>query len=237
MIRRQLPYTLACGATFIVLPSVAANGTAGAQVVTALENTDAVTFAVTLSGILLLTLGARLFARAVAQKVARWRIHRILAMQASDVLGDFILPGAYGGLTHIDHAVLTKRGIFCIQTSFYTGTVSGGAGEPQWTNVKGASKRSFLNPRIQSEGRARALRKLVPGVPLTNLVVFRNSVEFQTPMENNVMHIRELENYVAEYDFELCNARDLHEAWATIKSAVLTDEASRKDFHAQLSFS
>ncbi|HEX9851796.1 MAG TPA: nuclease-related domain-containing protein, partial [Woeseiaceae bacterium] len=153
------------------------------------------------------------------------------------ILDDFMLPGAYGGLTHIDHAVLTSGGILCIQTKHYNGLVFGNADEPQWTNVDGMHKRKFLNPLIQNEGRSRALKKVVPDVPVANLVVFTGSVQFASPLEKNVIHIRDLKNYIARFVFGPCKISDWDAVWLTVRAAALTDEESRKDFRAQLSFS
>ena len=41
--------------------------------------------------------------RLATEKIGRRRISQILRTRTADVLDDFILPGAYGGLTRIDH--------------------------------------------------------------------------------------------------------------------------------------
>jgi hypothetical protein len=43
----------------------------------------------------------------ITGKVGQFRIRRALSKRSPDVLHDFILPGAYGGLAKIDHAILT----------------------------------------------------------------------------------------------------------------------------------
>jgi len=241
MIGRLLPYSLSSAGTLIVLPSVAADGTADVEVVTGLANTGIGLFIIAIAAALLLTLVFRASAthvsRIVAEKIGKRRIHKILNARSADLLEDFILPGAYGGLTHIDHAILTSGGILCIQTKHYNGIVFGGADEPQWTNVDGVHRRKFLNPLIQNEGRAKALQKVVPNVPVANLVVFTGAIQFTTPLENNVVHVRDLESYIAKFVFGSCKINDWDAVWLTVKSAALMDEESRKDFRAQLSFS
>jgi Nuclease-related domain len=241
MIGRLLPYSLSSAGTLIVLPSVAADGTADVEVVTGLANTGIGLFIIAIAAALLLTLvfraSATHVARIVAEKIGKRRIHKILNARSADLLEDFILPGAYGGLTHIDHAILTSGGILCIQTKHYNGIVFGGADEPQWTNVDGVHRRKFLNPLIQNEGRAKALQKVVPNVPVANLVVFTGAIQFTTPLENNVVHVRDLESYIAKFVFGSCKINDWDAVWLTVKSAALMDEESRKDFRAQLSFS
>ena len=225
----------------MVLPSAAADATANAEVVTGLSNTGIGLFIIAIAAALLMTLMIRAsathVARMVAEKIGKRKIHRILNARSPDLLEDFILPGAYGGLTHIDHAILTSGGILCIQTKHYNGIVFGGADEPQWTNVDGIRRRKFLNPLIQNEGRKKALQKIVPNVPVANLVVFTGSIQFTSPLEDNVIHVRDLDSYIAKFVFGPCEINDWDAVWLTVKSTALMDEESRKDFRAQLSFS
>jgi hypothetical protein len=241
MIRRLLPYSLSSACALMVLPSAAADATADAEVVTGLANTGIGLFIIAIAAALLLTLifraSATHVARMIAEKIGKRKIHKILNARSPDLLEDFILPGAYGGLTHIDHAILTSGGILCVQTKHYNGIVFGAADEPQWTNVDGIHRRKFLNPLIQNEGRKKALQKVVPNVPVANLVVFTGSVQFTSPLEDNVIHVRDLNSYVAKLVFGACEINDWNAVWLTVKSTALMDEESRKDFRAQLSFS
>ncbi len=192
----------------------------------------------TLAGALLLTLIFRSTASHIVGLVTSWigtlRIRRALRRRSPDVLHDFILPGAYGGLTKIDHAILTAGGILCIQTKHYNGIVFGGEDEAQWTNVDGTIRRRFLNPLIQNEGRTRALQKVVPNVPVANLIVFTGNVDFPTPPPNNVIRVSQVDGYIAKFIFGPSKIKDWHAVWLTVNSAALTDEASRKDQQAQI---
>ena len=193
-----------------------------------------------IAGCLLLTLILRptvaALLRSVNGKLGRRRIAAILRSGSKDVLDDFILPGAYGGLTRVDHAVMTAGGILCIQAKHYNGVVFGEPDDPQWTHVDGVRRRRFLNPQIQNEGRTNALRKIVPEVPVANLVVFTGSVEFTNARDKNVIHVRDLESYIAKFEFGPSPIEDWDAVWLTVQSAALTDDESRKDFDAQLSF-
>ncbi len=192
----------------------------------------------TIAGALLLTLIFRSTASHIVGLVTSWigtlRIRRVLRRRSPDVLHDFILPGAYGGLTKIDHAILTAGGILCIQTKHYNGIVFGGEEEAQWTNVDGTIRRRFLNPLIQNAGRTRALQKILPDVPVANLIVFTGNVEFPTPPPKNVIGVSQVDGYIAKFIFGPSKIKDWHAVWLTVNSAALTDEASRKDLQAQI---
>jgi hypothetical protein len=232
----KIARTLLSGAPLLALPAFAANG--GFQ--TGITGTGPAKFLFTLAAAILLTLifrsTANHLASFVTAKTGQLRIRAALKKRSADVLHDFILPGAYGGLAKIDHAILTAGGILCIQSKHYNGVVYGGEDEPQWTNIDSVNRRRFLNPVIQNEGRRRALRNAVPDVPVANLIVFTGSVEFTTPPPKNVIRVGQLESYIAKFVFGPCKIEDWDDVWLTVNAAAMTDEDTRKDFQAQLGF-
>lgn len=229
--------TIVSAVPLITIPVVAAEG----ELQTGVTGVGPAIFFFTLAAALLLTLVFRSAASHVAslvnRKIGEFRIKAALKKRSQDVLHDFILPGAYGGLAKVDHAILTAGGILCIQTKHFDGVVFGSKDEPQWTNVDGVRRRRFLNPLIQNEGRTRALQNVVPDVPVANLVIFSGNVEFTTPPPKNVIRVSELESYVAKFIFGPSKVEDWDAVWLSVKSAAMTDSATRKDFQAQLGFS
>ena len=224
------------GVPLVAVPALAADS--GMQ--TGITSIGPAIFLFTIAAAMLLTLVFRSVANHIAHfvtgKIGQFRIRRALAKRSSDVLHDFILPGAYGGLAKIDHAILTAGGILCIQTKHFNGIVFGAEDEAQWTNVDGVHRRRFLNPLIQNEGRTRALQKIVPDVPVGNLVIFTGAVEFTSAPPKNVIHVRELESFVAKHVFGPSKIEDWDAVWLTVNSALLRDADARKDFAAQISF-
>jgi len=234
MLKRILSFLSAV--PLIAVPALAADS----QLQTGITSVGPAKFLFALAAALLLTLvlrnSANHLARFVTRKTGQWRIRTALAKRSPDVLHDFILPGAYGGLARIDHAILTAGGILCIQCKHFNGVVFGAEDEPQWTNVDGITRRRFLNPLIQNEGRRRALQNVVPSVPVANLVIFTGSVEFTAPPPKNVIHVNQLESYIAKFVFGPSKIDDWHAVWMTVRSAAMTDADTRKDFEAQLGF-
>ena len=176
-------------------------------------------------------------ARSLGRAIAERRFRRALASHSKDVLHDIILPGAYGGLVRVDHAVMTAGGILCIRALSMHGIVFGAEDDAQWVNVDGVKRRRFLNPIIQNEGRARAIRNVVSAVPVTNLVVFAGGVQFSSPPPRNVVRIEELDSFVAKHVFGPSKVDDWDGAWLELKSAVKSGDDVRKDFAAQIGFS
>jgi len=229
--------TLLSSLPLIALPALAAVDGAG----TGITGVGPAMFAFAIAAALMLTLIFRStmghFTKFLTARIGRFRIQRALHARSKDVLHDFILPGAYGGLAKIDHAIMTAGGILCIRALHYNGIIFGGEDEAQWTNVDGVSRRRLLNPAIQNEGRARAMQQVVPDAPVANLVIFTGSVEFTSEMPKNVIHVSDLESFIAKFVFGPSKIKDWDAVWLTLNAAVLKDEAARKDFAAQISFS
>jgi hypothetical protein len=216
--------------------------TAGAtEAATGLSNFGVSAAIITIACILLLVLLFRgstsKMTRFIGEKRGKTKLKRVLRRRSRDVLEDVLIPGAYGGLTRIDYAILTSGGILCIRAKHCNGTVFGSDDDPQWKNVDGVCQQKFLNPAIQNAGRTRALQNIVPDVPVANLVVFTGSVQLAAPKVRNVIHVRDLDSYIAKFVFGPCKIKDWDAVWLTVRSALLTDEGSRRDFRAQLSFS
>ena len=228
--------TLLTSLPLAALPTIAAE----AEAPTGITSVGPTIFVFTIAGALLLTLVLRsassYLARVVTTRVGRWRVRRTLDRLSTSVLHDFILPGAYGGLVRIEHAILAADGILCVQAKHCNGVVFGEADDAQWTNVDGVNRQRFLNPLIQSEGRRRALQNIVSEVPVAGVVVFTGAIEFMATLPNNVIHVRELESTIENLAFEPGLIDDLDALWLTMKAAARTDIDSRKDYAAQLSF-
>lgn len=120
------------------------------------------------------------------------RVHTALSSVLDEneyrVLSDLILPVA-GGTTQLDHLVLSRFGIFVIETKNMSGWIFGSADQQKWTQVqKGGKRRSFQNPLRQNHAHIKAVESIleVDCKVLHNFVVFTGSAEPKTDMPENV---------------------------------------------------
>jgi hypothetical protein len=215
--------------SFCMLPNLHAQ----AAVPTGVTGAGPAAFLFTVAGALLLTLVLRAAASdlvaALAARIGTVRVVRVLKAHRPAVLHDFTLPGAYGGLVKIEHAVLTAGGILCILTVHCKGLIFGGVDDPQWSVVDGTVRHRFLNPLIQNESRLRALQQAVPEVPIAGVVVFTGRVDFSSAPPPNVIHVSGLHACIDNFVFGHSNVEDFDAVWLTLRSAAVTDAAGRKD--------
>lgn len=94
---------------------------------------------------------------------------------------DVMLP-TRNGTSQIDNLLVSRQGIFVIETKNYAGVVKGSESSPKWVyNAPGNYKvsREFYNPIWQNNGHIRALRALLersfPNVLYHNIVVFSDN--------------------------------------------------------------
>src|SRR6478609_6172097 len=79
--------------------------------------------------------------------------------------GDIYLPRPDGkGTTQIDHIVVSRFGIFVIETKNYKGWIFGSESQRQWTQQIYRKKSSFQNPLHQNKLHVRALMSFL-GLP------------------------------------------------------------------------
>ncbi|MCF3974224.1 NERD domain-containing protein [Paracoccus salsus] len=132
------------------------------------------------------------------------RVHNALSsvLDQKDyrVLSDLILPVS-GGTTQLDHLVLSRFGIFVIETKNMSGWIFGGADQKKWNQVqKGGKRHSFQNPLRQNYAHVKAVQDIleVNEDILYNFIVFTGKAEPKTAMPDNVAWgLRELGKLIA----------------------------------------
>jgi restriction system protein len=103
------------------------------------------------------------------------------------LLRNLTLPTADGS-TQIDHVVVSRHGIFVIETKNYAGWIFGKPRDRTWTQKFPRRSNTFQNPLRQNYKHVRTLAELV-GVDqsvLFSQIVFVGSCTFKTPMPANV---------------------------------------------------
>lgn len=80
------------------------------------------------------------------------------------IFNNIKLPNAFTGTSQIDHIVVSKFGVFLIETKSWHGLVLGNRASSQWVRYLGHAKEKFPSPIKQSYAHERALTSLVPNV-------------------------------------------------------------------------
>ena len=103
------------------------------------------------------------------------------------------------GTTQIDHVLVSRFGIFVVESKDYSGWLFGKAAEPTWTQVRMRRRFKFQNPILQNKRHVRAVRELLEFLPpeaVKSVVVFCGDAEFKTEIPPGVLQIDQLAGYV-----------------------------------------
>jgi hypothetical protein len=93
------------------------------------------------------------------------------------------------GISQLDHVIISRFGIFVIESKWRNGWVFGDADDMKWTIVLYRKKYSFQNPIRQNSGHIDAIAKYLKVNPNTihSLIVFWGDASFKTRMPKNVL--------------------------------------------------
>lgn len=97
-----------------------------------------------------------------------------------------------GGTTQVDHILVSRFGVFVIETKNYQGWIFGDPKQAKWTQVIYRRKSRFQNPLLQNFKHLRAVQDLLDFLPADTvkpIVVFTGSAIFKTETPQGVFTI------------------------------------------------
>lgn len=103
-------------------------------------------------------------------------------------INDLTIP-TRRGTTQIDHVIVSRYGVFVVETKNMSGWIFGREDAPFWTKTNSGHKLRFQNPLHQNAGHIRALSNAaqIPPEKMHSVVVFRGDCSLRTPMPPNVL--------------------------------------------------
>lgn len=133
------------------------------------------------------------------------------------------------GITHqIDHVVISKYGIFVIETKQYNGYIKGNDYDKRWLIKNGKKKIYVNNPLHQNYGHVKSLEEIL-NLPEENFIslVCIPSRAILSVKSNNVTRIYDLLDKITSYKEEVIgNPNELYEI---INNLNITDKNERKN--------
>jgi len=89
-----------------------------------------------------------------------------------------LVPDGMGGFIHIDHLLLTPRGILLLDTRRVPGLIFGGDQMSDWTVMGRGHRYTFDNPQPALYDRIAAVKAIVGDVPVEGRLLFSNVGKF-----------------------------------------------------------
>lgn len=139
-----------------------------------------------------------LWRRHVARK--RGGIAYALRAVAVDSLDDVLIPDGMGGQIHIEHLLLTARGILVLNVKQFAGIIFASDRMDDWTAMGPSGRAVFANPQGDLYDRVAAVRQLVRDVDVAGFVVFPAAADFSKGRPKDILLAPELLERYAKPD-------------------------------------
>jgi hypothetical protein len=157
----------------------------------------------------------RAYQRRARRKSLLARLDRVAAAAAHQVL----VPDGMGGFIHIDHILLTLRGILVLDTRRVAGLIFGGDQMSDWTVMGRGHRYTFDNPQPALYDRIAAVKAIVGDVPVEGRLLFSNVGKFTKGIPKWVVMLDGIEvefPVVARGDPALATPDQYQEAWSRL---------------------
>ncbi|MGM0785987.1 MAG: NERD domain-containing protein [Pseudomonadota bacterium] len=127
------------------------------------------------------------------------------------------------GTTQIDHVIVSRYGIFVIETKHMKGWIFGGEHQSRWTQKFHRQSFPFQNPLRQNHKHVKALEALLelPADVIRSVVVFTGGSTFKTRMPANITVGGGYVDYIRSFHDEVLTEAQVQEALAGICSGRL----------------
>jgi hypothetical protein len=110
------------------------------------------------------------------------------------------------GTTQVDHVLVSRFGVFVIETKDYKGWIFAGEKHRSWTQVLFNSKFRFQNPILQNQMHVQVVRSLLEFLPpeaIKSAVVFTGDAEFRTKMPEGVFNLPQFMGFIQMHTEEV----------------------------------
>ena len=140
------------------------------------------------------------------------------------------------GTTQVDHILVSRFGVFVIETKDYKGWIFADAKQANWTQVLFKLKFKLQNPIFQNSRHVRAVQGLLDFLPpgaIKSVVVFTGEAEFKTEVPQGVFCISGLMDYLREQTVEVMSLNRVQFCVGRLETARLAISGKTDVEHVQ----
>ena len=164
---------------------------------------------------------------------------KLLPEEEYKVINDLMLPTTYG-TTQLDHVVISRFGIFVIETKNYRGFIYGGENAEKWTQNIWGNKYSMLNPIRQNNTHVKALeyhlKKLNIDCYIHSIVAFSNRCNISVNVTGNckIVYYDEVLPVIKRSQDSYITHDDIERIIKYLAEVNITNETARKNHNQQV---
>ena len=140
------------------------------------------------------------------------------------------------GTTQVDHILVSRFGVFVIETKDYKGWIFANANQANWTQILFKWKFKFQNPIFQNIRHVRAVQGLLDFLPpgaVKSVVVFTGYAEFKTEIPQGVFSLSKVIEYLREQTVEVMSLNRMQFCVGRLETARLAIGGQTDVEHAE----
>lgn len=140
------------------------------------------------------------------------------------------------GTTQVDHILVSRFGVFVIETKHYKGWIFANAKHAKWTQVLFRLKFTFQNPIFQNHRHVLAVQDLLDFLPagaIKSVVVFTGEAEFKTEVPQGVFSTYGFTAYLREQTVEVMSLKRMQFCVGRLETARLAISGKTDVEHIQ----
>ena len=154
----------------------------------------------------------------------------LLKIEGKDykVINDLFISNN-GKTTQIDHIVISKYGIFVIETKQYNGFITGDKFDKYWVRHLGKKKYNYENPIKQNYGHIKVISEIT-GIPekyIHNLVCISSTAKLKIKHDGELVNCYTINNYIKSYKEEVIN--NYNEIYELLVNLNINDKRIKKE--------
>lgn len=130
----------------------------------------------------------------------------------------------HDGTTQVDHILVSRFGVFVIETKDYNGWIFANAKHANWTQVFFQKKSQFQNPIFQNLRHVRAVHEVLDFLPadcVQSVVVFTGEAEFKTEVPAGVFSLTRFVEHIKGQSAELISLNRMQFCVGRLETARL----------------
>ncbi len=137
------------------------------------------------------------------------------------------------GTTQTDHIVVSKYGVFVIETKNMKGWIFGDESQSTWTQLIYKKKYTFQNPVHQNYKHIKALESLldIDSKAIHSVVVFCGGATFKSDMPENVIYAGKLISHIKSKAQQVLSDSQVEDVISAIESGKLKDTSQTNSDH------
>lgn len=149
------------------------------------------------------------------------------------IMHDIIVPTVNGKTTQIDHLVISKYGVFVIETKNFRGWIMGSEHNPYWTQVIYKRKEKLFNPVRQNYGHIKSIETIIGEEyidSIKGIVCFTGRATLKVNVtKSHVIYTEQLVKTIQGYSNALLSNTEVHDICNKISRVQLSGKEAKKD--------